>query len=46
MYAKDGTVTARFFNDLFEWGTRVTMPHYLGFNPGAGISGVFQSHSP
>jgi predicted enzyme related to lactoylglutathione lyase len=22
------------------------MPQYLGFNPGGGISGVFQSHTP
>lgn len=46
LYARDETVTARFFNDVFEWGTRPTMPQYLGFNPGAGISGVFQSHTP
>jgi predicted enzyme related to lactoylglutathione lyase len=46
MYAADHSVTARFFNGLFEWGTRETMPQYLGFNPGAGISGVFQSHTP
>lgn len=46
MYSKDHTVTARFFNELFEWGTRETMPQYLGFNPGAGIGGVFQSHTP
>ena len=46
MYSKDHTVTARFFNELFQWGTRETMPQYLGFNPGAGISGVFQSHTP
>ena len=46
MHSKDHTVTARFFNQLFEWGTRETMPQYLGFNPGAGIGGVFQSHTP
>jgi predicted enzyme related to lactoylglutathione lyase len=46
MYSKDHTVTARFFNDLFEWGTRETMPQYMGFDPGAGIGGVFQSHTP
>jgi predicted enzyme related to lactoylglutathione lyase len=46
MYSTDHTVTARFFNDLFEWGTREAMPQYLGFDPGAGISGVFQSHTP
>jgi predicted enzyme related to lactoylglutathione lyase len=46
MYARDETVTARFFNELFEWGTRQTLPQYLGFNPGAGVSGVFQAHTP
>ena len=46
MYSTDHTVTARFFNDLFEWGTLETMPQYLGFDPGGGISGVFQSHTP
>jgi predicted enzyme related to lactoylglutathione lyase len=46
MYSRDHTVTARFVNELFEWGTRETMPQYLGFNPGGGISGVFQSHTP
>jgi predicted enzyme related to lactoylglutathione lyase len=46
MYSRDHTATARFFNELFEWGTRETMPRYLGFDPGAGISGVFQSHTP
>jgi predicted enzyme related to lactoylglutathione lyase len=46
MYSRDHTLTARFFNDLFEWGTQETMPRYMGFNPGAGISGVFQSHTP
>jgi predicted enzyme related to lactoylglutathione lyase len=46
MYSRDHTVTARFFNELFEWGTRETMPRYLGFDPGAGIGGVFQSHTP
>jgi hypothetical protein len=46
LYSRDHTTTARFFNDLFEWGTRETMPAYLGFNPGGGIGGVFQSHTP
>jgi predicted enzyme related to lactoylglutathione lyase len=46
MYSNDHTVTARFFNELFEWGTRETMPQYLGFDPGGGIGGVFQSHTP
>jgi uncharacterized protein len=46
MFMRDEPVTARFFNDVFQWGTRPTSPQYLGFNPGAGISGVFQSHTP
>jgi predicted enzyme related to lactoylglutathione lyase len=45
MYSQDHTATARFFNELFEWGTRETMPQYLGFDPGGGIGGVFQSHT-
>lgn len=46
MYAADGGATARFFGDLFGWRTIETMPHYLGFDPGAGVGGVFQSHTP
>ena len=46
MYSQDHTASARFFNDLFEWGTGETMPQYLGFDPGGGIGGVFQSHTP
>ena len=46
MYASDGTAAARFFGDLFDWGTRETMPQFMAFDPGAGITGVFQSHTP
>lgn len=46
MYARDAAITARFFGDTFAWGTLETMPQYLGFNPGAGIGGTFQSHTP
>jgi predicted enzyme related to lactoylglutathione lyase len=46
MYAADGDAAARFFADLFGWGTLGTMPHYVAFNPGAGPGGVFQSHTP
>ncbi|MCU0636709.1 MAG: hypothetical protein MUE41_17695 [Gemmatimonadaceae bacterium] len=46
MYAADGAAAGRFFGDLFGWGSVETMPSYLGFDPGAGIGGVFQSHTP
>lgn len=46
MYATDGTAAARFFGDEFGWGARETMPQYMAFDPGAGIGGVFQSHTP
>jgi uncharacterized protein (TIGR03067 family) len=46
MYAADGDAAARFFTDLFGWGTLPTMPQYVAFDPGAGPGGVFQSHTP
>jgi predicted enzyme related to lactoylglutathione lyase len=46
MYAADGAAAARFFRDLFGWGSLETMPQYMSFDPGAGIGGVFQSHTP
>jgi predicted enzyme related to lactoylglutathione lyase len=46
MYGNDGAKTARFFGDLFGWGTLETMPQYMAFDPGAGIGGVFQWHTP
>lgn len=46
MYAASGEAAARFFGDLFGWGTLETMPGYMAFDPGAGIGGVFQSHTP
>jgi predicted enzyme related to lactoylglutathione lyase len=46
MYAADGAATARFFGELFGWGTLATMPQYMAFDPGAGIGGIFQSHTP
>lgn len=45
MYTKDANGTAIFTN-VFGWGTLPTMPAFIGFNPGAGIGGVFQSHTP
>ncbi len=46
MYASDGEAAARFFGELFGWGTLATMPQYVAFDPGAGAGGVFQSHTP
>lgn len=46
MYAADGESAARFFNELFGWGTLPTIPQYMAFDPGAGICGIFQSHTP
>ncbi len=46
MHAGDLDVAGKFFGDLFGWGTQAMMPQYLTFHPGAGIGGVFQSHTP
>lgn len=46
MHAGDLDVAGRFFGDVFGWGTQAMMPQYLTFHPGAGIGGVFQSHTP
>jgi len=46
MYAADGAAAATFFRDLFGWGAIETMSQYTAFDPGAGIGGVFQSHTP
>ncbi len=35
-----------FFHAQFGWGTLPTMPAFVAFDPGAGIGGVFQSHTP
>jgi predicted enzyme related to lactoylglutathione lyase len=45
MYASSDA-SAHFFHTLFGWGTLPTMPAYVAFDPGAGIGGVFQSHTP
>ena len=45
MYAASDA-SPRFFNEQFGWGTLPTMPPYVAFDPGAGIGGVFQSHTP
>ncbi len=46
MYAADGAAAARFFGELFGWGTLATMPQYMAFDAGAGVGGIFQSHTP
>ncbi len=46
MFAADGAAAADFFGDVFGWGSAVTMPQYMAFDPGAGMGGVFQSHTP
>ena len=46
MYAADGAAAAGFFGTQFGWGTVETMPQYMAFDPGAGLGGVFQSHTP
>ena len=45
MYSAD-EASPRFFHDVFGWGTLPTMPQFVAFDPGAGIGGVFQSHTP
>ncbi len=46
MHAGDLDAAAQFFGSQFGWGTFPTMPQYLMFDAGAGIGGVFQSHTP
>ena len=45
MYAAD-EASPKFFHEVFGWGTLPTMPQFVAFDPGAGIGGVFQSHTP
>lgn len=46
MYAADRDAAARFFAGQFGWGSLPTMDQFMAFDPGAGIGGVFQSHTP
>ena len=46
MYAADGAAAATFFGSVFGWRALETMPHYMAFDAGAGVPGVFQSHTP
>jgi uncharacterized protein len=45
MYARD-EATPHFFSTLFGFGTLPTMPAYVAFDVGAGVGGVYQSHTP
>jgi uncharacterized protein len=46
MYAADGPAAGAFFGSQFGWGSAETMPSFVAFDAGAGIGGVFQSHTP
>lgn len=45
LYGGDFAAAQALFGELFGWGTLETMPQYMAFDPGAGIGGVFQSHT-
>src|SRR5262245_34876790 len=45
MYAADGDAANRFFGKMFGWGMLATMPQYMAFDPGAGVGGIFASHT-
>ena len=46
MYAAGDSGVGDFVRQQFGWGSAATMPQYVAFDPGAGIGGVFQSHTP
>jgi predicted enzyme related to lactoylglutathione lyase len=46
LHASDLGAAASFVQSQFGWGTLPTMPQYCMFDAGAGIGGVFQSHTP
>jgi predicted enzyme related to lactoylglutathione lyase len=46
LHAGDLTTAAAFFTAQFGWGTLPTMPQYCMFDAGAGVGGVWQSHTP
>lgn len=46
LHASDLEPAAQFARSQFGWGTLPTMPQYCMFDAGAGIGGVFQSHTP
>jgi predicted enzyme related to lactoylglutathione lyase len=46
MYSAGFPGTSEFFREQFGWDTQPAMEGYLSWNSGAGLSGVFQSHTP
>lgn len=46
IYGADSGTTIDFYKGLFGWGLKPGMEGYIDFHPGAGISGVFQNHTP
>lgn len=36
----------KFYGGLFGWGTASMGPQYMMYDPGAGVGGVFQGHTP
>ncbi|MCC7479417.1 hypothetical protein IT575_13315 [bacterium] len=45
LYGGDFAQAKALFGERFGWGTLDTQPQYVMFDPGAGIGGVFQSHT-
>ncbi|MCC7479416.1 VOC family protein [bacterium] len=45
LYGGNFDEARRLFADYFGWGLLDTMPQYMMFNAGGGISGVFQGHT-
>jgi uncharacterized protein len=46
LYGGDFALTRDFYGGLFGWACTETMPDFMAFAPGRGLSGVFQSHTP
>jgi predicted enzyme related to lactoylglutathione lyase len=48
LYGGDFEKTKAFYGELFGWGCAEdpAMPGFMSFNPGLGLSGVFQNHTP
>jgi uncharacterized protein len=46
LYARDFAQCARFVREQYGWQTLESMPSYMMFDAGAGMGGVFQSHTP
>ncbi len=42
----DLAAAEKFYGGLFGWGTVAMGPQYMMYDPGAGVGGVFQAHTP